>query len=196
MELEKPLADAVAEEYAGAGLLIGVHEGVSAFHDTLTSILERSPSPLLAYTSAALVLVAEHDREGVVGTLLAYPPIRVVEQFRDMAMTLGGSPLMGISDLVKVKAVVVAESARGGRIGSELLRRCRQVFFGCDYRLMYGQIEPTAQHLEGFYRKRGFTVLGADEAIPLQSVFGINAFLNAEDGQRLFLRERIVLARG
>ncbi|PRX63823.1 acetyltransferase (GNAT) family protein [Nonomuraea fuscirosea] len=196
VELEKPLADAVTEGYAAAGLLIGVHESVSAFHDLILSLLEKSPSPVLAYMHSALVLVAEHDREGVVGTLLAYPPLRFVEQFREVAVIHGASPSAGIVDLVKVKAVVVAEPTRGGRIGSELLRRCRQVFFGCGYRLMYGQIEPTQPHLVKFYRKRGFTVLGADESIPLWPVFGINVHMRAEQGQRLFMRERVVLARG
>jgi GNAT superfamily N-acetyltransferase len=191
VELEAPLATAVTAEYASVGLQLGLHEGIPAFHDTLSSLLERSPTPILAYMSAALVLVAEHDREGVMGTLLAYPPARLVEPLRGKAMMLAGSPLTGIVDLVKVKAVVVVESARGGRIGSELLRRCRQVFFGCGYRLMYGQIEPAAQSLENFYRKGGFAVLDADEAISLQPVFGVNAYLHAEQGQRLFMRERI-----
>ncbi|MEU6785889.1 GNAT family N-acetyltransferase [Nonomuraea angiospora] len=191
VELEEPLADAVAEEHAGAGLLVGIHESVSAFHGMTLSLLERSSSPIPAYMKSALVLVAEHDREGVVGTLLAYPPPRLVEPFRELAVMRGVSPLAGIVDLVKVKSLVVAESARGGRVGSELLRRCRQVFFGCGYRLMYGQIEPTAPDLENFYRKRGFAVLGAEESIPLQSVFGFNAHLHAEDGQRLFMREKI-----
>jgi N-acetylglutamate synthase-like GNAT family acetyltransferase len=191
VELEQPIVDAVTKGFAADALRVGLHESISALHRKVGALLERSNNPLSAYMHVALALVAEHEDHGVIGTLLAYPPIRVVEPFRDVAITLGGSPLVGVTDLVKVKAVVVAESARGGRIGSELLRRCRQIYFGCDYKLIYGQIEPSAQHLERFYRKRGFTVLDVDESIPLHSVFGFNAHLTAEDGQRMFMRERI-----
>jgi GNAT superfamily N-acetyltransferase len=191
VELEQPLAYAVDGGFAGNALKVGVHDGISAFQDRVAVLLEGSDELLHAYLNVALVLVADHEREGVVGTLLAYPPIRIVEQFRAVTIMRGGSPLAGVTGLVKVKALVVAEPARRGRIGSELLRRCRQVFFACGYELMYGQIEPSAQGLENFYRKRGFAVLGADESIPLQSVFGINAHLSAEEGQRLFVRERI-----
>lgn len=193
VELEPPLADAVAGGHAGAALQAGVHDGITALHDRLlVSLNDSDPEEVLrAYLSVALVLVAEHDRDGVVGTLLAYPPIRVVEQFRAIALIQGASPLVGVTGLVKVKAVVVAESARRARIGSELLKRCRQVYFGCGYQLLYGQIEPHRQDLEGFYQGRGFVVLDVGESIPLWPVFGFNAHLTAEEGQRLFFREKI-----
>ncbi|MEV5411031.1 GNAT family N-acetyltransferase [Thermopolyspora sp. NPDC052614] len=192
VELEPPLADAVTAGYAGAALQTGVHDGITALHDRLLASLTGPEDVLRAYLNVALVLVAEHDRDGVVGTLLAYPPIRVVEQFRAIALIQGASPLVGVTGLVKIKAVVVAESARGGRIGPEFLKRCRQVYFGCGYQLLYGQIEPSRQDLEGFYQKQGFAVLGVGESVPLWPIFGFNAHLTAEEGQRLFVREKIV----
>ena len=50
---------------------------------------------------------------------------------------------MGCIGLTKVKAVAVAESARGQHIAGSLLKRCKQVYQHCGYLVIYGQMPPT-----------------------------------------------------
>lgn len=60
--------------------------------------------------------------------------------------------------LAKVKALAVAEHARGHNISGSLLKRCKQPYFHCGYLILYGQMPPTPG-LDAFYTRHGFDVL-------------------------------------
>jgi hypothetical protein len=99
-----------------------------------------------SYLRASLCLVADHRDHGIVGTLLAYPPINAVGDIinatdgmltRQQAFTLG---LVGAVALTKIKAVAVAEPARRQHIGGSLLKRGKQIYLHLGYKLVYGQM--------------------------------------------------------
>ena len=140
------------------------------------------------YLRAALPLVADHPTRGVVATLVAYPPMNVVEQFLDTAppgerrkISLGGA-----FSLIKIKAVAVSEEFRRAGLGHALLQRCVQVYRQCGYTLLYGQFPTEREHLAGFYRRAGFTVHQPDQPINLWVLFGLDGNLSADHGERLF----------
>jgi GNAT superfamily N-acetyltransferase len=135
--LEDELTGAVTSGSAGQALRAGLRGGQDGFtrHVAEQWVAHRD-QPLMAYLSAALVLVAEHREHGVIGSLIAYPPPNIAE----IHLNYSSDPrereqmlMIGAIGLAKVKAVAVAESARGKNIGGSLLQRCRQVFFHCGY---------------------------------------------------------------
>ncbi|MGI5293039.1 hypothetical protein ACQEVF_58365 [Nonomuraea polychroma] len=85
VRLEDVLREAVTADIAGAALRSGLRGGAGAFHHHLAEQFARHlDDPLQAYLHAALVLVAEHHERGIVGTLIAYPPINVAEEHRTL----------------------------------------------------------------------------------------------------------------
>jgi hypothetical protein len=83
----------------------------------------------------------------------------------------------------------VTEPARGRNVGGSLLLRCRQVFFACGYIILYGQIPPTPG-LDTFYRRNGSEVFDHEEGLDLWPVFGIHSRVDADPGERFFIRYR------
>ncbi|WP_235096626.1 hypothetical protein, partial [Amycolatopsis decaplanina] len=54
--------------------------------------------------------------------------------------------------LTRIKAVAVAESARGNHLGASIIKRAKQVYDQCQYLTMYGAM-PEARGLEAFYQR-------------------------------------------
>jgi hypothetical protein len=196
--IEDVLVDSVASGAAGLALRAGLSNGQDGFHRHLAGqFLAHPEDPLPAYLSAALVLVADHREYGVVGTVVAYPPVNIVQSHLDGARRrnitdpreLNNLMMVGAIGLAKVKAVAVAEPARGWNVGGSLLLRCRQVFFACGYFILYGQMPPTPG-LDAFYRRNGFEVLGHGEGLDLWPVFGIHSLISTDPGERFFIRYR------
>jgi GNAT superfamily N-acetyltransferase len=194
--LDDVLAVAVASGAAGRALRAGLSGGVDGFHQHIAErLFDRPDDPLQAYLSAALVLVADHCEHGVVGTVAAYPPANLVQLHIDGARRRGTTDprelnrlmMLGAVGLVKVKALAVAEPARGRNVGGSLLLRCRQVFSACGYALLYGQMPPTPG-LDAFYRRNGFEVLGHGEGLDLWPVFGVHSLVSTDPGERFFIR--------
>lgn len=195
---EAPLRDAMLEGSAGAGLRVGLRGGPDAFMRYMAERLtaHQRTNPMLAYLEAALVLVAEHRDQGVVGGLIAYPPISVAEQVVD-AVRASGAPeqqwfktLLGAGMfLTRIKGLGVVEHARGARIGGSLLKWCRQVYFHCHYETIYGAM-PSTPGLDGFHRRAGFTVQEYGQPLDLSVMFGISALISPGEGERIFRRDR------
>jgi GNAT superfamily N-acetyltransferase len=194
--LDDVLAAAVASGAAGRALRAGLSGGVKGFHQHIAERLIACPDdPLQAYLSAALVLVADHREHGVVGTVVAYPPAHLVQLHLDGARRRGTTDprelnrlmVLGAVGLAKIKALAVAEPARGRNVGGSLLLRCRQVFSACGYALLYGQM-PSTPGLDAFYRRNGFEVLGHGEGLDLWPVFGIHSRVDTDPGERFFIR--------
>jgi len=195
--LDDVLYGAVASGAAGHALRAGLSRGREGFNRYIAEQLIAHPDdPLQAYLSAALVLVAEDQAGGVVGAVVAYPPANLVQLHIDGARRRGMTDpqlsqlmMLGAIGLAKIKALAVAEPARGQHVGTALLLRCRQVFFACGYVLLYGQMPPVPG-LDDFYRRNGFEVLGQGEGLDLWPVFGIHSMVDTDPGERFFLRYR------
>lgn len=77
--LEEELRQAVTDGTAGAALRAGLRAGRDGFtrHMAEQFFAHQDHEQLRPYLHAALVLVAEHRDQGIVGTLVAYPPPQV-----------------------------------------------------------------------------------------------------------------------
>ncbi|GAB2740518.1 GNAT family N-acetyltransferase [Amycolatopsis magusensis] len=150
-----------------------------------------------AFAVASLVLVAEHREHGVIGTVIAFPPPNVAEQYMTHAERTGAAVpevrkliLVGIVGLVKVAVFAVAEPHRGSGIGAALLSRVKKIFFAHGYFFVYGQIRPDRPGLAAFYRRQGFEVRAPDEGLDLWVVFGIPGGIHPDQGEQFFVRAR------
>jgi GNAT superfamily N-acetyltransferase len=191
--LEGELVDAVRSGAAGQALRTGLARGNEAFlRHMAEQFVTHWKHPLVPYLSAALCLVAERRDEGIVGALLAYPPPNISQDHLDAARGADDHQrrqlsMVGAIGLAKIKAVAVAEDARGLGIGSALLLRAWQVFFACEYSIVYGTMAATPG-LDVFYRRNGFQVLDHGEPIDLWAVYGMHSAINADAGERFFIR--------
>lgn len=192
--LDDYLAEALrADQLAGAlrtGLRSGQQELMRDIATESTRLVDGDIRPL--YLRSALPLVAERHGDGIIGTLLAYPPTNVVEQFYTAAAQAGPAEqhkigLMGAVSLIKIKAVAVAEHARGQHLGAALLYRCTQVYRQCQFTLLYGQIPP-GRGLETRYERQGFQIYGEDDRLDLRAIFGLPGGIHADSGERLFAK--------
>jgi len=198
VELEDAVAGAVTEGIAGAALRASLRGGREDFtrHMAEQFFTHQDDDQRIAYLNACLVLVAEHAEFGIVGALVAYPPINVVSEFidqigRSVADQTGPMEVMVLGGIAiaKVKAVAVHESVRGNGVGSALLDRCRQIYTRCGYMIVYGQMPPTPG-LDAFYRKRGFAVLDQGVGFDPWVVFGIHSLIYPQADERMFVWER------
>jgi GNAT superfamily N-acetyltransferase len=197
VKIEDELARSVASGAAGLALRAGLSRGREGFSRHIAEqFIAHQDDPLQAYLSAGLVLVADHRDHGMVGTVIAYPPPNIAQMHLDSTRRTITDPrernklmMAGAVGLAKVKALAVAEPARGRNIGGALLLRCRQVYFACGYIIVYGQMPPVPG-LDAFYRRNGFEVLGHGEGLDLWPVFGVHSRIDNEPGERFFIRYR------
>lgn len=192
--LDDYFADALrADMLAGAlrtGLRVGQEELMRDIATESTRLADGDIRPL--YLRSALPLVADRKGDGIIGTLLAYPPANVVQEYYTAAAQAGPGEqhkiaLMGAVSLIKIKAVAVAEHARGQHLGATLLQRCTQVYRQCQFALLYGQMPP-GRGLEDFYARQGFEVKEEGERLDLWVIFGVRGGIHADRGERLFTK--------
>jgi GNAT superfamily N-acetyltransferase len=192
VQLDDPLTEAVRDGSSGTGLRTGIRQGQPGFQRHM-AIEFATGGVVSAYLHASLALVADHRDQGVVGTLLAHPPGNLItELVRSGRISLSeqsGQQMTMLASVAvtKIKAIAVAEHARGQGVGAALLKRCKQIYFHCGYMLLYGQMPPTPG-LDAFYRRSGFEIQQPGEPIDLWIVLGIHA--NAVPGadERIFHR--------
>lgn len=107
-----------------------------------------------------------------------------------LSATMRAKTVLGMGMfLTRIKALAVAEQARGANVGGSLLKRARQVYFHLGYRTIYGAMPPTPG-LDHFYHRKGFTVLEPGQPLDLWAVFGDDAKIFPDNGERLFVRHR------
>lgn len=196
---EQPMKDALEEGIAGAGLRAGLRAGPDEYWRHMARRLseEGRTNPMKAYLDSALLLVADHQQDGVVGGLIAYPPVNVAEQVADR-QHLAGAPQGEVKKtiaatcmfLTRIKAVAVDEDARLGGVGASLLERCKQIYDYCRYRIIYGAM-PDKPGLDRFYRRAGFTVQDHGEPLDLYVLYGVATFVSADIGERIFVRHHM-----
>lgn len=191
---EDDIAAAIESGVAGAALLAGVRGGQDAFQRHLAEqfFTSQDGDQRVPFLHATVVLVAEHDNDGVIGVVVAYAPVAVIRQMVQQAGRLGIDAtqivLGGALGLVRIKALAVKPSARRHGVGAALLQLCRHLYAHCGYLTMYGQMPPT-EGLDGFYRRHGFEVLEPGTGFDPWVVFGFHANIHPEPDERVFIAD-------
>lgn len=196
--LQDELAQTVRDGTASTGLRAGLRgAGRESYTAEMAKRFVRQDhggDDLDPIVAATLVLVAEHRDHGVVGTLVAYPPANVAAQMAQQLPDLSEQQKLVTAVamfVVKIKALAVAEEARGHHIGGSLLKRCRQVFYHCGYVLVYGQMPP-GRGLDTYYQRQGFTVLPVGTGIDTWPIFGIRSRIMPDGDEQVFCRDRLL----
>lgn len=196
VDLEPEVTAAVEAGFAAAGLRAGLRAGKDGFtrHMGEQLFAAQSGDQRVPFQHATLVLVAEHDDQGVVAAVVAYPPIGVIQQLQQHAQDVGEGPqqalkilLAGATAIARIKALAVVETMRGAGIGAALLQRCWQVYDHCGYAIVYGQASPTPG-LDRFYARHGFEVLQPGEGFDAWVVFGIHTQIRPDPDEQTFIR--------
>ncbi|MGA3541841.1 GNAT family N-acetyltransferase [Micromonosporaceae bacterium DT194] len=185
------MSEGIERGIAAAALIAGLQEGRDGFtHHMVQQFFDHQTAHQhVPFLHATLALVAEHSEGGVVGGLVAYPPVGVISQLlrqlptgrrRLEAMLSGGTAM------ARVKALGVDNSHRNAGLGTALLQTCRRVYNRCEYSIVYGQM-PQTPGLDVFYRKNGFEVLDSGGGFDAWVVFGSHALVQAPAEERIFI---------
>ena len=169
-------------------LLIGLNHGVAEMLRPLADAVAAN-RPDDAMPGLIMVLVAEGRDGSLRGVLQAVPPANVLADG-----SAAGVPLLtavvGAAKVAKIRAVAVAEKARGLGLGETLIRRTVRTYLQLGFLLIYGQF-PIGSGLEKYYARQGFTVLDEGQTIDLRRMnFPILIATDPSDPERLFVRWR------
>ncbi|MEV0119502.1 GNAT family N-acetyltransferase [Streptomyces sp. NPDC050844] len=125
----------------------------------------------------------------VVGGLLAHPPTGFLLGLADRGLDLR-QVLVGHSAIAKIKLMAVAPSVRRAGVGAALLRCCREVYWQCEFELLYGQFDEERAQLPAFYCGSGFDLVPDGDGIDLWMIFGRRIILGTGPHERGFYRWR------
>jgi predicted N-acetyltransferase YhbS len=186
--IESAHIDAIADGRLGAWLLDGLRDPREAMMMQLVRTASAGHLPDAAL-QLSLPLVAENRDGEVVGAMLALPPGTVTALLANTpGMEMHG--LLAMLKFAKIKALAVAEHARGQNLGTALLKRGLQLYWQLDFRLVYGEF-TTGSGLETYYRRHGFTVMEEGEQTDVGYILtGRPVLLGADAGERMFYRWR------
>ena len=167
-------------------LLLGLDHGAEAMQGPLAEAMAAG-RPETAMPGLIWVLVAEGRDGSLCGVLQAGPPTNVL-----VDGIHGGVPVaaavVGAAKIVKVRAVAVAEAARGNGLGETLIKRTVRTYLQLGFRLIYGQFS-IGSGLETYYARQGFTVLDEGQVIDLRRMnLPIIIRTDPSDPERLFVR--------
>jgi hypothetical protein len=182
-----PVVGAVIEAGTAAStLLLGLDHGADAMVRPLGEAVAAG-RPEDAMPGLIWVLVAEGRDGSLHGVLLAVPPTNLLADGIQ-----GGVPVpaavAGAARIAKVRAVAVAEDARGSRLGETLIKRTVRTYLHLGFRLIYGQFS-IGSGLETYYARQGFTVLDEGQVIDLRRM-NLPVIIRSDpsDPERLFVR--------
>jgi GNAT superfamily N-acetyltransferase len=184
-----PVVRAVIEAGTVAStLLLGLDHGPEGMLGPLAEAVA-ADRPYEGMPGLVFVLVAE-DRDGsMCGVLQAVPPDNVLADGIKAGVPVLNA-VVGASKVAKIRAVAVAEDARGNGIGETLIRRTVRTYLQLGFLLIYGQF-PVGSGLEEYYARQGFTVLDEGQDIDLRRInLPILIRTDPSDPERLFVRWR------
>jgi GNAT superfamily N-acetyltransferase len=184
-----PVVGAVIEAGTVAStLLLGLDHGpIGILRPLAESVAADRPDE--AMPGLVFVLVAE-GRDGLLrGVLQAVPPDNVLADGVEAGVPVLNA-VVGAAKITKIRAVAVAEDARGHRIGETLIRRTVRTYLQLGFLLIYGQF-PIGSGLEKYYARQGFTVLDEGQDIDLRRI-NLPIFIRTDpsEPERLFVRWR------
>ena len=179
------IKQAVRAGATGVGLGIGLDRGKEALLYELAC--SASAGALEQFFLSMTGLFVAHDPGGrVVGALLAMPPAGVLAQAVQGGLDKMRALMVTVA-AVKIKAVAVAEPARGHDLGGALLRRTAETYRQVGYHLMYGQLH-TGAGLEAYYQHQGFDVLGPGQGLSFEPLLDLPLAVHTDPTERIFVR--------
>src|SRR5438034_6696420 len=107
--------------------------------------------PEQAMPGLVLVLVAEEQCGFLRAVLQAVPPDNVLADAVQAGVPVLNA-VVAAAKFAKIRAVAVAEDARGHGIGETLIRRTVRTYLQLGFRLIYGQF-PVGSGLEKYYAR-------------------------------------------
>jgi GNAT superfamily N-acetyltransferase len=184
-----PVVAAVIEAATVASTLLqGLDQGAEGMLAPLARAVAADRAEQ-AMPGLVLVLVAE-DRCGFLRAVLqAVPPDNVLADAVQAGVPVLNA-VVAATKFAKIRAVAVAEDARGHGIGETLIRRTVRTYLQLGFRLIYGQF-PVGSGLEKYYARQGFTVLDEGQDIDLRRInLPILIRTDPSDPEQLFVRWR------
>ena len=186
IRLEPAVGEVIENGTVASTLLLGLDHGANAMLRPLTEAVA-ADRPEDAMPALIWVLVAEGRDGSVHGVLQAGPPTNVLTDGIQGGVTVPAA-VAGAATITKVRAVAVAEAARGNRLGETLIKRTVHTYLHLGFRLIYGQF-PIGSGLETYYARQGFTVLDEGQVIDLRRInLPIIIRTDPSDPERLFVR--------
>lgn len=186
IRLDPAVGAAIDTGTVAATLLLGLDHGAEAMLRPLTEAVA-ADRPDEAMPGLVWVLVAQGPDGSLHGVLLAVPPTNVLADGIQ-----GGIPVpaavAGAVKITKVRAIAVAQDARGNRLAETLIKRTVGTYLHLGFRLIYGQF-PIGSGLETYYARQGFTVLDEGQVIDLRRMnLPIIIRTDPSEPERLFVR--------
>src|SRR6266568_9314758 len=97
------------------------------------------PSPPTDLTSGLVLVLVAEDRDGFRARVLqAVPPDNLLADGIKVGVPVLNA-VVGATKVAKIRAVAVAEDARGNGIGQTLIRRAVRTYLQLGFLLIYGQ---------------------------------------------------------
>ncbi len=186
IRLDPAVGEVIEAGTVASSLLLGLDHGTDVMLRPLTEALDAA-RPETAMPGLIWVLVAAGRDGRVHGVLQAVPPVNVLADGIAGGVTLPAA-MAGAARITKIRAVAVAESARGNGLGESLIKRSVRAYRQLGFRLIYGQFS-TGSGLEAYYARQGFTVLDEGQDIDLRRMdLPIIIRTDPADPERLFVR--------
>jgi hypothetical protein len=186
IRLDPAVREAIETGTVASTLLLGLDHGAHAMLGPLTDAIA-ADRPEDAMPGLFWVLVAEGRDGSLHGVLQAVPPTNVLADAIQGGVTMPAA-MAGAAKITKVRAVAVAEVARGNRLGETLIQRTVRTYLHLGFRLIYGQFS-IGSGLETYYAHQSFTVLDEGQDIDLRRMnLPIIIRTDPSDPQRLFVR--------
>ena len=198
VDLDEEVYEAVDADIASAALQAGLNGGRDGFVDHLAQhiLANKGGNQAITLQHAALVLVAEHDRHGIAGALVAFPPVRLIENLLDYLRRAGADGQQraqllccALMWMAQIKVIAVNDTLRGNGIGGALLMRCWRIYERSGHMIVFGQSDDTPP-LAKFFSRHGFQVLGANTGFDPWVVLGVHVDVRPDIGQRTFIWHR------
>ena len=187
---EPDVLDGIRRGDVGGTLLEAARTGDRRALDRSAAGARRFDDILPLFAQVSLALVATDDQGEVLGALQGLAP-------GNLAFELGrrGQPLTAVASLAtrvgKISAVGVRPEAARAGVGTALLDRACEIYFGAGYQLVYGYFRRSdPPFLADFYRRAGFEIAGDGEKHPVELPRHGTVHVGANADQRMFSRRR------
>ncbi|MHB1873927.1 MAG: hypothetical protein ACYCPF_03590 [Streptosporangiaceae bacterium] len=187
-ELEPEVSDALSAGTLGMHLLTMLADGPDVLLEPLAAAATGAADPNEIAMGLTAFLVAQRPGHGIVGALQALPPSAVLYHAFQAGLPLMEA-LLGLSKVVKVRAIAVDEPFRRARIATRLIRLCTDLYFQLDYLVAYGAFDDRHPGLPELYTRCGYQTLAVGEPLQLE-LLSRPLGLHAGPHERFFVQYR------
>lgn len=192
VEDDRPADDGIRQGSLSATLIKALDQGTGPLFTWVDAAVAAADDPSHLWPGMTLVLVALDEAGTPVGTLLAHPPMNVINMSINSGIIPASTMLATASVLVRMRAVAVEPRWQRQGIGAALIRHCLAIYDHLGYLVVYGQIS-TSEILEDYYPRFGFDVLAPRHGFSLANLIGVGHNVCPVPGEQLILQSRIRL---